>query len=283
MSILIHRQFTPEPKYPVYPPYHTGLYLEDYFHRYALHHGSFARKYIAVSWTTMYCDRHNCSPLQTWLDSLPQSDQYFTVCQHDDAPRQTLPPNTLVFSAGGNVMGPNIVPVPLVCSSLGVTQIETNRPVLASFVGSLTHPLRSELVKRFGTDKDFVFSASGWSPRVSSDKLGNFITTTQRSVFCLAPRGYGKSSFRMYEAFQLGAIPVYISDVHYLPWTDELDWSQFAVLIKPEQIPDLKRILLSYSPEQIAQMQTTAQQVYHKYFTLEGVCGQIHKRVNATT
>ena len=87
----------------------------------------------------------------------------------------------------------------------------------------------------------------------------------------------------MYEAFQLGAIPVYISDVHYLPWTDELDWSQFAVLIKPEQIPDLKRILLSYSPEQIAQMQTTAQQVYHKYFTLEGVCGQIHKRVNATT
>jgi hypothetical protein len=79
MSILIHRQFTPEPKYPVYPPYHTGLYLEDYFHRYALHHGSFARKYIAVSWTTMYCDRHNCSPLQTWLDSLPQSDQYFTV------------------------------------------------------------------------------------------------------------------------------------------------------------------------------------------------------------
>jgi hypothetical protein len=258
--------------------------LEDYFHRYALHHGSFAKKYIGVSWTTVYNDRHNCSTLQTWLNSLPRGDQYFTLCQHDDAPRQTLPPNTLVFSAGGNVMGSNIVPVPLVCSSLGVTQIETNRPVLASFVGSgTTHPLRSRLVERFAADKDFIFSATGWTPRVSSVKLNTFISTTQRSVFCLAPRGYGKSSFRMYEAFQLGAIPVYISDVHYLPWTDELDWSQFAVLIKPEQIPDLKRILLSYSPEQIAQMQRTAQQVYHKYFTLEGVCDQIHKRVNATT
>jgi hypothetical protein len=29
--IEIFSNFRPSPKYPVYPPYHEGLYLEDYF------------------------------------------------------------------------------------------------------------------------------------------------------------------------------------------------------------------------------------------------------------
>lgn len=283
MSIVTRPEFTPQPKYPVYPPYHSGLYLEDYFHRYAQHHGNMARKYIAISWTTMYCDRHNCASLQAWLQSLSTHEKYFTVCQHDDAPKQVLPPDTLVFSAGGNVSGANIIPIPLLCSSLGVSRIESERPILASFVGSATHPIRTELVKTFGNDRDFVFSTGAWNPRVSSDRLGTFIQTTQRSRFCLAPRGYGKSSFRMYEAFQLGAVPVYISDDHYLPWTDELDWTEFAVLIGREQIPDLKRILLSYTEEQIVAMRRRAGELYHTHFTLESACQQIHKRVNAST
>lgn len=32
----------------------------------------------------------------------------------------------------------------------------------------------------------------------------------ERSNFTLAPRGHGSSSFRMYEALQLGSIPIYI-------------------------------------------------------------------------
>jgi hypothetical protein len=27
----IFKDFRPSPKYPIYPPYHKGLYLEDYF------------------------------------------------------------------------------------------------------------------------------------------------------------------------------------------------------------------------------------------------------------
>jgi hypothetical protein len=29
--IEIFSNFRPSPKYPTYPPYHEGLYLEDYF------------------------------------------------------------------------------------------------------------------------------------------------------------------------------------------------------------------------------------------------------------
>ena len=27
---------------------------------------------------------------------------------------------------------------------------------------------------------------------------------------------------------QLGSVPVYVSDAHYLPWTDEIDWIEAA-------------------------------------------------------
>ena len=38
------------------------------------------------------------------------------------------------------------------------------------------------------------------------------------SVFGLAPRGYGPTSFRLYETMQMDAVPIYISDVFWLPF-----------------------------------------------------------------
>ena len=78
---------------------------------------------------------------------------------------------------------------------------------------------------------------------------------------------------------QLGSVPVYISDEHYLPWMDELDWNEFCVIIKPNQIEQLKDILLSYSDERINRMIQNAQRIYNAYFSLEGVCSQIAARL----
>jgi hypothetical protein len=78
---------------------------------------------------------------------------------------------------------------------------------------------------------------------------------------------------------QLGSVPVYISDSHYLPWSDELDWSEFCVLIKPEQINDLEEILSSYSDKQIEKMVKTAHKLYNEYFSMEGMCKQIACRL----
>lgn len=275
-------QFTPAPKYPTYPPYHSGPYLEDYFHQYAIGK-QFGRQYIPVSWTTWYCDGHPTAPLQAYLDSLPKHGKYFTVCQHDDAPRERLPPDTLVFSAGGNSTNGTIVAIPLVCSPIPSPCKPDTQPILASFVGSQTHPIRQELFSRYRADPDFHFQVSGWNPRVSSEKLSTFTAMTQQSKFCLCPRGYGASSFRLYEAMQLGSVPVYISDKHYCPWRDELDWTEFCVRIRPDQMPSLKQILLRYTDELREQMVTRARELWEDYFSLPGVAAQIHKRVGATT
>lgn len=272
--------FTPKPKYPTYPPYHKGLYLEDYFMEFLIKtRPNTNRFFIPVSWTSYY---NNCMPgniLQQFLDSLDSRLNYYIVSQHDDAPAQRLPSNTKVFSAGGNYTGPNCIPIPLICSPICKSS-SVSKDIFCSFVGSDTHRIRNKLFNTFSKDSEFVFTQGGWDIKVSDEKLNDFISNTSRSKFALCPRGYGKSSFRLYEAMQLGAVPVYVSDDHYLPWTDELDWSEFCVLIKEEQIQDLKNILKSISDEKYNKMLERIKQIYQEYFTLDGMCNQIIKRVD---
>ncbi|MDP6771070.1 MAG: exostosin family protein, partial [Anaerolineales bacterium] len=222
--------------YPVYPPYANGSYLEDYFAMRFLSEGlqeQVDRKYIPVLWTPYYIKRNmagqpnipNDEPLQSWMDSLDPNDKYFVVSQHDDAPMHRLPEDTLVFSAGGNYVGKNTKPIPLLCSKIPNHLIPNTeeRDILVSFVGSDTHPIRRRSIDSINGKDRVVVKSRGWNNVVPTNDLTEFLFITSRSEFCLCPRGYGKSSFRMYECMQMGTIPVYVSDDHYLPWLDELD------------------------------------------------------------
>ena len=112
------------------------------------------------------------------------------------------------------------------------------------------------------------------------ERLQEFIKITANSEFALAPRGYGATSFRLYEVMQLGAIPVYVSDKHWLPWQDELNWNDLCVIIKPEQIPSLHSILCNnYTHERIHNMRNKIKEIYDDYFSLEGVCKNVLKRL----
>lgn len=278
MQIQTPDIFKPSPKYPTYPPYHQGLYLEDYFIKYWQDlEIECEREFIAVSWTSYYnngCDRNI---LQSYLNSLDKSKKYFVVCQHDDAPSEMLPPDTLIFSAGGNIVKENIIPIPLVCFSLPKIS-SSKKDIFCSFVGSSTHKIREKLYQKY---KDvFYFNQDTWQSQVSSNKLNNFIEITSRSKFALAPRGYGPTSFRLYEIMQLNCVPVYVSDVHYIPWKDEIDWQNIAVLISENQINDIQDILSSISEEKYTFMLQTININYQKYFTLQSVCENIAKRLH---
>ena len=269
-----------QPKYPVYPPYHQGEYLEDYFMTFfdgvTL---KTDRTYMPVSWTTYYCDGYSRIDLQRDLtDKLDRDGKYFTVCQHDDAVQENLPDDTLIFSAGGNCEKPGVVPIPLVCSEIPSEFLrEEKRDILLSFVGSDTHPIRNECIRHLIDKDDVKLYYKPWANVVPLDQFKFFVDKTIRSKFCLAPRGYGKSSFRMYEAMRMGSIPVYVSDEHYTPFSDVIDWNEFSVLIRPNQIPEIYDILRSYTDEEISRMQCRMKEVYQDYFTMNSVCLNIKR------
>ena len=271
-------EFRPTTTYPTYPPYHTGKYIEGYFYDY--YNNNLPDKdvyYIPVDWTTCYIQNVNLPLLQEKLLSLERDRKYFTVSQHDDAIREYLPSGTLKFNAGGNAGG---IPIPLVCSPIPneYKSIES-KIIFASFVGSLTHPIRQAMVQYLGNNPKFKISSKPWSDKVTKHDLINFIDITKKSQFTLCPRGYGKNSFRMYEAMQLGSIPVYIYDEDWRAFKEEINWDEFSVSIHYTKLPELDRILSSIDEERIKQMQDNCIKSYNDNFSLESMSKKIINRI----
>lgn len=287
MVLMSNDNLRPKSISPTYPPYHTGQYLEEYFFkRWNEENIKTDRKYIDVFWTNNFCNSmfagKQYQNIQEELDRVLESNgKYFTVSQFDDGPFEKFPEDTIIFSAGGNREGENIVPIPLICSSIPEEWIPNKeKTIFASFVGSRnTHPIRIDMCKHLSSRDGYEISSGNWSTNVSMDNFKRFIDITCSSKFGLAPRGYGRSSFRLYEILQLGTVPVYISDVHYLPWMDELDWNDFCVPINEDEIEEIDDILKSISDVEYNRLLENGRRVYKEYFSLEGMFKNIVKRL----
>jgi hypothetical protein len=287
MVFIEDTRFRPSSISPKYPPYHGGDYLEEYFFRRWNEEGILANtKYIDIFWTNIFCNsmfaQTQYPNIQEELDArLLPNERYFTVCQFDDGPLEKFSENTLLFSAGGNREGDNIIPIPLVCSSIPFNIIpNVEKKIFASFVGSRnTHPIRMDMCKHLSKLPDYSIITDNWSLKVPMKNFETFVYHTCISKFALAPRGYGKQSFRLYEILQLGAVPVYISNEHYLPWMDEIDWNSFCVPINDDEIEDIDDILKSIPDAKYNKMLEEGRKIYREYFTLESVFRNIVKRI----
>jgi hypothetical protein len=268
-----------------YPPYHEGPYLEEYFYdRFMKGETLSNRIYIPVFWTTTYTNMAkgltDYGSLQAAISRLNPNMKYFTVAQHDDAIREKLPPDTICFNAGGNGGG---IPIPLICSPIKdeMKPQPKERDIFCSFVGSMTHPIRNAMHVVLKDNDRYLFAVRSWRAEVEEDELQRFIDITSRSVFSLCPRGYGKSSFRFYEAMQLGSIPVFIYDQKWMPFEDEIDWSDFSVCIHINDIKKIDEILSSIGKEKIYQMQQALHKTWSENFTMESVYNRISERIGS--
>jgi hypothetical protein len=277
------KQFRPATSV-VYPPFKNGRYMEEYFYDYALTHKdtiNSERVYIPAFWTNIQIhpgfqsmrDGLNIF-LKRAYSLMPEGTKYFTIVQADLGVELVLPKDTLVFGACyGDV------PLPLIyedtTNKLASIPRLLNQPTkyLASFVGTYTtHSLRNKLFVQFGRKPGMKFVAKGdWTNSIPQNLTDTFIQTTQQSKFCLAPRGFGRSSFRFFEAMLLDCIPVYFwDDIEWLPYKDILDYSKFSVSIQEADMAKTADILKAISDEKYQSMLEEMRKVRH-YFTLEGM------------
>lgn len=276
-----------------YPPYHKGQYLEEYFvSKYLDDIDRVKAKslFLPIHWTAVFnfkiseglqpgTANHNLrTKLFKAISKLPQDLSYFTVSTHDDAPMGNFPPSTRHFYAGGNSpIGTD--PIPLVCSKIDY-DLDPQKLIFCSFVGSATNPVRNHALQYFHSRQGYVINAFHWKPDVSIDQQNMFLDYTSRSRFTLCPRGYGATSYRLYEAMQLGSIPVYISDKHMLPWSDELNWNDFCIVYKKEDdYEKLDNYLKNMTETKVIQMQQKIKKIFLLYFTIPAVYNQIIKRI----
>ena len=276
------RQFRPKTSI-TYPPFKNGRYMEEYFYDYSTnpennHKIDTERIYIPAFWTNIQ-NHPNFSDMKENLNILlkrayslfPESTPYFTVVQADLGVELVLPKNTLVFGACyGDI------PLPLIYEDITNRLLNTPRPIQrklrGSFVGTYTHTLRQKMFLSIGRNPNFKFETNDiWTNSVPHAAADTFIKTTLNSKYCLAPRGFGRSSFRFFEAMLLDTVPVYFwDDAEWLPYKDILDYSKFSVSIHKTNIDKTAQILKSISHERYLSMLEELKRVRH-YFTLEGM------------
>lgn len=275
----------------VYPPYHKGEYLEEFFvGRFKNSDENSDYLFIPVHWTAVFnyrakdglgpgsANQNLRKKLFNKISNLSTEKKYFTVSTHDDAPQGKFPPDTKHFYAGGNSeLGTD--PIPLICSEIKFDQ-DPQKLIFCSFVGSATNHIRNQALQSLHSKDGYLINAFHWKPDVSQDQQDLFINCTSRSRFTLCPRGYGATSYRLYESMKLGSIPVYISDKHMLPWSDVLDWNTFCVIVKNSNEYDtLDEHLKNLTESQVRSMQDKLKEIYHLYFTITAVYNQIITRI----
>lgn len=290
LSILdLGKQFRPATSV-VYPPFKNGRYMEEFFYDYVMEHKDEIesdRVYIPAFWTNIQIHPNFASSkdnfnilLKRAYSLLSPDTKYFTIVQSDLGVELVLPPNTLVFGACyGDV------PLPLIYEDnthklLNAPRFQIKKN-LASFVGTYTtHPLRTELFRLFGRKNTMKFVArADWTNSIPQNLSDQFIQTTTQSKFCLAPRGFGRSSFRFFEAMLLDCVPVYFwDDVEWLPYKNILDYSKFAVSIHKNDLHRTYDILRSISPIDYQNMLEEIKRVRH-HFTLQGMSEYIFNQI----
>lgn len=237
--------------------------------------------YLPVYWTNNYhfYGFKPCEAAQTLLDGLDPARKYFTVVQCDDGIYEDVPANVLVFGAGG--VGD--VPIPLLCKR-HLSGVERKRKLLASFIGQIEcggPEFAPGTAKRSSWDADGAGAATrramqqylGGKPGIVIEQGGpgkrdRFRWLMERSVFALCPRGYGRTSFRLYEAMDFGAVPVYIYDDPWLPYS-ELDWSKLAICCPVGQLKNLYSWLCDSLGS--AESMREAAQRHRDIFTYQGI------------
>jgi len=271
-------RFRPPYNGPAYPPYHKGPYLEEYFFQdFLLREKKVEQFFIPIFWTNCYLSG-TIDGLQEELNKLDPELEYFCVAQHDDAIMEILPPKTACFNAGGNKDG---IPIPLVCSKVPnfILPKFEDKKIFCSFVGSMTHPIRSKMLAELHDKAGFSIHTKNWNQKIEDDLCLFFLEKTCESIFSLCPRGYGASSFRFYETLQLGSVPIFIYDKPWFPYEDYINWDLFSIRVHESEIKKIPDILVEKTPF-APKMIERGREAYARFFSLFALPDQIYRILN---
>ena len=136
-------------------------------------------------------------------------------------------------------------------------------PLLFSFRGALSHPVRSSLVSVMKDYQDLgpCQIVDRWFNHTESESF-DYIEEISSSKFVLCPRGLATSSYRLYEALKLGRVPVIISNDWIPP--QGIPWHACSLRISEDRLNEIPTMLNSFMPRW-SQMQSTAFDIWNLY------------------
>jgi hypothetical protein len=240
--------------------------------------------YIPIQWTSWHINPggeygQNTQPLIDYCNQLTEkhpTEKFFTIVQYDGG---TLVPinNCRIFASSGDFsspLGENSVyePIPLLCDPHNGQPNEV-REYKVGYAGRDTHPIRKKMNEVLSHLPQYKFAIN-----LDHNRTETFRDILYNSVFALSPRGFGPASFRMYEAIQMQCIPIYISDVFWIPFTNYIEWDKMCLLITPDQIESIpERVDSLLESGEYQSFVDYGQEIYEKHLTWDGCLNIIAK------
>ena len=188
------------------------------------------------------------------------------------------------YRPGVDVSFPGVIPGSLGDDEAARRRPSERRPLLMSFKGVNSHPMRDAIYKLHnGTDCVCIDATQERQPEQLWRKLASggasgdqeYPDLSSASKFVVCPTGDDVYSFRFVEALSCGAVPVIFGDTWVLPFSElpDIDYSKFAVLLAEADASSTERTLRSISDAKLQSLQTEGSRVYLKHF--KTVAGQI--------
>ncbi len=285
------RNFRPE-RYLEYPPHQGNEQLiEEFFFQFieTQKNHNIGKKiyYIPIFWTNYFMKKNYGKNIRFLkivtrvFNFLTKKMNKFTIVQFAGGTKVPLD-NTIIFSCAGSYLseiGKNslYVPIPLVSKNHNQVNIE-NKKYKVGFVGRDTHTCRQKIVEQLSGLKDYNIKIVN-----DYNNISEFESIVNNSIFSLCPRGTSPTSFRLYEALEMGSIPIYISDEFWLPFKDYINWEEFCILVKPDSIDKIPFIVDSLIKEsKHIDMIVKGKEAFNKFFTMEKVSEEIIKYLSNT-
>ena len=227
--------------------------------------------YLPVYWTRWHLNHnYGTSGLDELekmvLDSIIDESKTFTICQYDDGPLINIGQSLQFLASRNSNFG---VDIPLLSKKHSRSFFKRSKLYSASFIGRVsTHEVRQQMFACLKNRSDLYLFDGDLGTR-------SFASVISRSYLALAPRGYGGSSFRMYEAMQLGVAPILIGNIDTRPFQDYLPWEDVSFYCK--SVEGVAEIIDQVPKETLIEMGLKAKSFYDKYLAYNKWCMYVLK------
>ncbi len=190
--------------------------------------------YLPVYWTRWHINHkfaaggEGLDQLQKEVEAIIIDDAKTFIISQFDGGTLIKTGKAVVFTAARTVN--EGIDIPILCSPHRKPPIPVKKKYLASFNGSfVTHAIRFEMEKRFQSNPEILIQG-GLPTRFYKRWFWakNYNLNTMASYVALSPRGTSCSSFRFFEAMQLGVAPCLIGDVDVRPFKKFIPWDEIS-------------------------------------------------------
>lgn len=278
--IPVKEKFQPKSQAFRYPAHSADFGVEQDFYEFLLKNPALTTlnkkesdfHYLPIFWNRWHLNhdygKDGLAELQKEFDEVvTEKTKTFTICQWDDGPLINTGEIILFLSARKTEVG---IDIPVLCSPHRRPFFMPSKKYLASFAGRLeNHPLREKMASVLKDKLGVQISLPG-STRF-------FVRQILSSYVCLSPRGYGRSSFRFFEAMQLGVTPFFISDIDNRPFKKFILWDTMSMYTdKPEKIMS---IIESHTIEDLVLMGKKSMEFYNEHLRFGKWCKYVIKEL----